>query len=340
MSSVSCCNTKQCDVDQAVIFDVSSTLNMEDLLGSWKVRWGIGRMNYTVKPGLYRLNNPDTLSPVLVSANYKLTFDGLRKNLAKLPCWILILDTQGINVWCAAGKRTFGTDELIYRIEVTKLGNYVDHRQLILPQLGASGVCAYDVKEKTAFTVLFGPVYAKDIPEYITAHYQASPKQRIVQFTFYDRLVLTPVEIMSGLKMILPVGGIFFILNQFTQRQFTLADLVLFLVAVLTGSFLTPLLLPYIPGKAFSWKGWFLGLLGTIITLCLSCCDIWEEACMVIGYGFLLPALSAYLALNFTGSSTYTSPSGVFKEMKIALPFIVGFGILGLILVFIGSFRG
>jgi len=30
--------------------------------------------------------------------------------------WILILDTKGVNVWCAAGKGTFGTEELVFRI--------------------------------------------------------------------------------------------------------------------------------------------------------------------------------------------------------------------------------
>ena len=69
-------------------------------------------MAYTVEPGLYSVGNPGNDSPVLVSANYKLTFDVLRRNLAGLNCWLLILDTKGINVWCAAGKGTFGTDEL------------------------------------------------------------------------------------------------------------------------------------------------------------------------------------------------------------------------------------
>jgi hypothetical protein len=47
----------------------------------------------------------------------------------------------------------------------------------------------------------------------------------------------------------------------------------------------------------------------------------------------LLPAISAFLALNFTGSSTYTSLSGVVREMKVAIPAILmaaglGFGLL------------
>lgn len=58
---------------------VSTVLNIKDLLGMWKVRWGIGRMNYKINPGLYAVGKPDNTSPVLVSANYKLTFDVLRR---------------------------------------------------------------------------------------------------------------------------------------------------------------------------------------------------------------------------------------------------------------------
>ena len=102
-------------------------------------------MDYTVEPGIYAVGKPDETSPVLVSANYKLTFDILRKNLSGLDCWLLILDTKGINVWCAAGKGTFGANELVKRIESVVLSKIVKHKKLILPQLGASGVSGYEI---------------------------------------------------------------------------------------------------------------------------------------------------------------------------------------------------
>jgi CO dehydrogenase/acetyl-CoA synthase gamma subunit (corrinoid Fe-S protein) len=91
---------------------ISTSLSLKDILGAWKIRWGIGRDNCKVDPGLYAIGKPDSTSPVLVSANYKLTFDTVRKNLNAFDCWLLILDTKGVNVWCAAGKGTFSTDEL------------------------------------------------------------------------------------------------------------------------------------------------------------------------------------------------------------------------------------
>jgi len=116
---------------------VHSRIGSRDILGRWKVRWGIGRDRYRVAPGLYALGAPDGNSPVLVTANYKLTFDAVRRDAAGADAWILVLDTQGINVWCAAGEGTFGTEEVIHRVAETRLPEIVRHRRLLLPQLGA-----------------------------------------------------------------------------------------------------------------------------------------------------------------------------------------------------------
>jgi len=107
------------------------------------VRWGINRNKYRVGPGLYAVGTPGPESEVFVTANYKLTFDILRKNMTGLNVWILVLDTKGVNVWCAAGKGTFGTKELVSRIRLVSLERIVNHKRLILPQLGATGVAAH-----------------------------------------------------------------------------------------------------------------------------------------------------------------------------------------------------
>ncbi|MFC1651461.1 hypothetical protein ACFL2X_07810 [Candidatus Latescibacterota bacterium] len=153
-------------------------------------------MTYTVNPGLYAANNPDSDSPVLVSANYKLSFDSLRSHLNNRPAWILVLDTFGVNVWCAAGKGTFGTSELVKRIKDVGLSNVVSHKTIILPQLGAPGVSAFKVKELTGFRAVYGPVRSNDINEYIDAGMRQIETRRIVitvfitnPFKFNDRYV-------------------------------------------------------------------------------------------------------------------------------------------------------
>jgi len=307
----------------------SASLSLKDYFGAAKVRWGVGRMDYEVEPGLYAFGRPDSDSPVLVSANYKLTFDTLRKNLAGMDCWLLILDTKGVNVWCAAGKGTFGTGELINRIQITGLSEVVTHRQLVLPQLGASGVNSNEIVQRTGFSVIFGPVRASDIKAFIEAGYQATKEMREVEFTLRDRLVLTPMELIPAVRMSLPIMGGLFLTNMFSKKPFDKKDAALFGGAILMGTVVTPALLPAIPGKAFSWKGWLLGLGWTAGALKLFGRFKRGNQVKSAGEMLLLPAVSSFAAMNFTGSSTYTSPSGVEKEMKKALPLIVGAAAIG-----------
>ncbi|WP_088227282.1 mercury methylation corrinoid protein HgcA [Desulfosporosinus sp. FKB] len=316
----------------------SSQLTTQDILGAWKARWGINRMNYKVEPGLYRLGNPDPNAPVLVTANYKMTFDALRKELTNFDAWILVLDTKGVNVWCAAGKGTFGTTELLNRLAVVQLDNVVSHKTLILPQLGASGVCAHDIQKFSGFKVVYGPVRAKDIKEFIQSGMKATDEMRTVTFSAYDRLVLTPIELVSTFRISLMIFGVLFLLNLIGIGPFGAVDFYAYVGAVIIGSVLTPVLLPWIPGRAFAWKGWFLGFIWVIVNLLMGWPSSEYSVLKALGYLLILPPVSAYLAMNFTGSSTYTSFSGVLKEMKIAIPaMIISIG-LGAILILVNSF--
>jgi len=338
-----CASSGSCCADSAVqaeIQTVSTELAFGDICGAWKARWGIGRMNYIVGPGIYAVGNPDKASPVLLSANYKLSFDTLRKNLSGLDCWILVIDTKGVNVWCAAGEGTFGTDELVNRIEAVGLDGIVAHKNIIVPQLGASGVCGYEVTKRTGFSVIFGPVRASDIKEFITANCKATKEMRTVKFTFRDRLVLTPIELTEIGKASLMVFGVMFLINLFAARPFGLYDFLVYVAAVVLGAVITPILLPVLPGKAFSFKGWVLGAI--VMALILWSLGWFEPPFLLLGMGYILalPAYSGFLAMNFTGASTYTSPSGVLKEMRIAIPFIVIAMAAGIVLVLIKTFTG
>lgn len=324
-----CCCTATCCAPPPAITPTSTKLSPKDILGSCKVRWGIGRGSYTVAPGLYAIGSPGPEAPVLVSANYKLTFDALRKELTGLSCYLLILDTKGVNVWCAAGKGTFGTEELVSRVALTGLADVVTHRTLTLPQLGAVGVSAHQVKALSGFTVEYGPVRANDIRAYLEANHQATPEMRRVTFTVKDRLVLTPMELVLAVQKALPILGCLLVTNQFAAQPFDKHDLAAFGGAVAAGTVVTPVLLPYLPGRAFACKGFLAGLGWTAKYLLLTKGFQKGRRLKSTGELLLLPAVSSYLAMNFTGSSTYTSPSGVNKEMKKALPWIVGAAALG-----------
>ena len=312
---------------------VSCKWTAADIWGAWKARFGWDRMDYKIAPGLYCAGNPDADSPVLVTANYKLTFDHVRRAVKGLHIWILVLDTKGVNVWCAAGKGTFGTKELVERIAATDLKRVVAHRTLIVPQLGATGVAAHEVRAQSGFKVEFGPVRVKDCKAYLDAGMKASKEMRQVHFTTLDRLVLTPMEIVNAMKSTIIIFGILFILNAIGFGHYGWVDLYAYLGAILTGGVIVPLLLPWIPGRAFSLKGFLLGLVWAAGVGFMNGWPGdptygWPKA---IAYLLILPAVSAYLAMNFTGASTYTSPSGVNKEMRRALPLMLAATAAGIV---------
>jgi hypothetical protein len=125
-----------------------------------------------------------------------------------IDAWLLILDTRGINVWCAAGKGTFGTFELCRQIAETGLADRVSQRTLILPQLGAVGVAAHQVAKVSGFRVVYGPVRAADIPAWLAAGKKKDESMRLVSFGFRDRLVLAPVELSGdATQVVLNIDG-------------------------------------------------------------------------------------------------------------------------------------
>jgi hypothetical protein len=284
-------------------------------------RWGVNRGEHLVTPGLYAIGNPTPDSPVFVTANYTLSFDALRVALTDLDGYILVLDTQGINVWCAAGKGTFGTDELVRKIETTQLGEIVRHRTLILPQLGAPGIAAHEVRKRSGFKVEYGPARAADLSEYLKTH-QATTEMRRVRFALRDRLVLIPVDLVHVLLPLL----IAILLGSKSLISAILAGVVLF-----------PVLLPWIPTPNFSTKGFILGLLValpfTITALFRNPDSVWWlKVGWVLVNLLLIPSITAFIALNFTGSTTFTSRSGVRREIFAYIPMMASMFIVGIIL--------
>jgi acetyl-CoA decarbonylase/synthase complex subunit gamma len=325
-----------------VVAQVSSGLRFRDRWGTVRARFGVGRMDYSINPGLYALGRPDENAPVFVSANYKMSFDCLRAAVPGRSAWILVLDTKGINVWCAAGKGTFGTEELIKRIEATGLSKVVTHRKLILPQLGAPGVSAHRVKQASGFRVQYGPVRAGDLPAYLEAGGRATQQMRTVDFPLKDRAVLIPIELIEALKPFLLTAPVLFLLaglvgpagfwvNATNQGLFAILA---FLCAIVSGAVLNPILLPYLPGRAFSLKGLSVGLAMALVLIALRGMDLgaWSGKIEALAWLLIVPAVSAYLAMNFTGCSTYTSLSGVKREMRFALPLEIASGASGLLL--------
>jgi len=298
-----------------------------DRLSTIAVRCGIRRHRYMVSPGLYGIGTPDASSEVLVTANFKLTFDHLRSSLGSVSAWILVLDTRGVNVWCAAGKKTFSTRELVNRIQESFLEKVVAHKRVIVPQLGATGVSARQVEKLSGFRVVYGPVRACDIPVFLTSGRKADKAMRQVTFPLFERFVLTPVELHGALKMAGITALVLFVLSGIGPGIFSvhaawergLVSLAALVTGLISGAVLTPVLLPYIPSKKFAFKGIVMGGLCALLLVPM----IFKGAGGLAGAAALVIfsiMVSSHLAMNFTGATPFTSPSGVEKEMKQSLP--------------------
>ncbi len=302
---------------KAKLFATTSQLTMADKLDHLLARVGYRRDQHRVDPGLYALGTPRPDSPVFVTSNYTLSFDALRSALGSLDAYILVLDTKGINVWCAAGKGTFGTEEIVRRIWETGLKTVVTHRNLILPQLGATGVAAQEVKKRTGFRVEYGPVRAADLPAYLETH-RATPEMRRVRFELADRLILIPVELKHRFVPMLVAALACYLLGGWISALAAVT-------AVIAGCALFPILLPWLPTPNFSTKGYLLGL-AAALPFALSVTQIhqdwpmWRASGQALAFLLAMPAATAYLALNFTGATTFTSPGGVRREIFTYIP--------------------
>ena len=300
----------------------ASHWSWRDRLGAWAVCWGVGRMRYKVAPGLYAVGTPTPDAPLLVTANYKLSFDHVRRALEGFDAWLLVLDTKGVNVWCAAGKGTFGTEELVQRVALCAVARVVEHRTLIIPQLGAPGVAAHEVSRKTGFRVIYGPVYARDLPAFLKSGMRATPEMRRVGFTLRERLAVTPIELVHRFIPALILLGLLLGSSGLGRHGYRLEAglctwVALAVVSIyLAGIVLTPALLPWLPGRAFAAKG---AVTGAALGLALAW--LWPSGWLAgASVGLLSVAACSFLGLMFTGSTPYTSASGVRSELSWALP--------------------
>ena len=311
---------------------VTVSLTMRDKLGTIGARTGFSRNNYKITPGLYCIGSPDATSPVLVTANYKLSFDALRKELAGINSWLLVIDTRGINVWCAAGKGTFSAEEIAYQVHRANLDRIVTHNEILLPQLSANGVAAHELKKLCGFKARFGPILAAHLPKFLQAGV-ADEEMRSVTFNLRERAVLIPLEICMLWKQLGAVALIIFTLSGISPGYFspTLAlnrsILMIYatLAAILAGAVATPLLLPWLPLRQFWLKGAIMGSVASSLPLYIGIHSTGSIEKLAICLWTICCA--SYLAMNFTGSTPFTSLSGVAKEIRGGLVFQISLAV-------------
>jgi ubiquinone/menaquinone biosynthesis C-methylase UbiE len=177
------------------------------LLDLWLLFFRIIPPYPKVQTGLYAVGHPDADSPVLVTGNFDLTVRRLVKAIdSRVNVWVLVADSAGINVWCAAGGSYFTAEKVIAAIKFSHLDEVVNHHALILPQLCANGVDGWRIRKETGWGVHWGPVRAADVPAYLASKRKKSDQMRWVNFPVKDRLEMVTVTLgFYGLLILLPV---------------------------------------------------------------------------------------------------------------------------------------
>jgi ferredoxin len=159
------------------------------------------------RTGLVKLGKPDRHSPVLLTANYLLTVSRVKRALAGTNAFLLVANSKGINVWCAATGGHLTTHEAISALKTSGIEQLVDHRRVILPQLAAAGINAAMVKQRSGWQVVWGPVYARDIPAFLRGGCQKTPAMRQVEFSWKQRIEMAiawafPISMIPGIIMV------------------------------------------------------------------------------------------------------------------------------------------
>lgn len=217
----------------------------------------------------------------------------LRKELDGINAWILVLDTK----------------------------------RIIVPQLSATGVSAFEVKKRSRFRVIYGPVRASDIRAFLKNGKKAEKQMRQVTFTIYERFILTPVEVQTILKPAVVTAFVLLLLAGIGPGIFSFSGVlkrggvsIMGLAAgIFAGAFVTPVLLPLIPSRKFALKGIIVGSIAALLPILFAASAVNHMAGYLALFLFSV-TISSYLAMNFTGATPFTSPSGVEKEMKQYIP--------------------
>jgi hypothetical protein len=153
---------------------------------------------------------------------------------------------------------------------------------------------------------------------------------RTVTFGAGERAVLIPGEICLLWKPFLAATVVLVLISGIGPDIYSLSAagvrgiqaITASLLAVLAGAVLTPLLLPWIPGRQFWLKGALVGGLTAMAALLPTtwAADLPAATALVLWAA----SVASYLAMNFTGSTPYTSLSGVGLEMRRGLVFQLG----------------
>ncbi len=324
------------------------------LTGSWR--------GMPIQPGLYKIGDPTPASPVIVTANYELTYYTVMRALASdgIEAWVLVCDTAGINVWCAARGTHFNSDDVIHMIRLTGLWSVVQHRELILPQLAAAGMDINTIRERTGFRVRYGPVRIQDLSKWMNLE-RPRPKPRemaTVTFSLRERMEMTVAHIpflfaallwKPFLAIVVGLLGFNTLLFAALPTVFTMAipttlgvvDLLLQLLIALFGNALVlGIIFPVLPSKDNSFIRRGVEFAGVTLPVALLIMVLMAAHWTVIMSWMVIQlVLSISLTMDFAGMTPVSDPKVIREEypylvrtLQLGGLFLIVFNIIAFIL--------
>jgi len=275
-----------------------------------------------IEPGIYKSGNPDEKSPILVTANYEFTYIKVMRDLKGLDAWIICVDSNGINVWCAARGNDFGNMQLLEAIEATGIKNITQKKTLLLPQLSAGGVAIPQLpknSEEFPFRVRYGPVWSKSIPQFLDENPGQKPdRMKLAKFKLYHRIRagITHTSFLFRKIFILPLIGLvllFLILTWF-NKLWWIGELSLWIIA---ANLIVALLFPISRfTRRFIFKGIFFGIINMVLLGGFSYLihnNLYYALWQLCFYFWI----TFFSVMSFSGYTMATSPREIQEEYPI-----------------------
>ena len=312
-------------------FPADSVWTAEDRWGAVRCWLGRHRARYSVLPGIYALNRPNALSPILLTASYKLTFDLLRRALRAVPCWVLALETRGRSVGCGMASGELSTAELAKEVLDRRLSLLVDHRRIVAPPLAREALQSAQLLRYTGFELRFGPWRLGDLPEFLRAGCPELPAQP-APFGLGQRVLLIPGEVWQSLPLLAGYALVAFVYAGLSPAGLRLDRawdglwplVALGAGATAAGSVLAPLLPPATllqpaPPSRTAAAGWALGAAATAALLHLARLSAGMDPFLLTACYAFLPAAAAGLALRFRKAAPESDRAARIPRPAIAL---------------------
>lgn len=281
-----------------------------------------------IEPGIYQSGNPDKKSPIIVTANYDFTYIKVMRDLKGVDAWVLCLDSNGINVWCAARGPNFGNSQLLEAVKATNLQHYTEKRTLILPQLSAGGISVPNLpknSEEFPFKVLFGPVWSKQLPEFMEKRPARKPdSMKLAKFTLFHRIraFTTHTTFLFRKIFLIPFLGLIIALLclsiipglNFINRIRWIAELCL---VIISTNFLITLLFPLSNfTRKFISKGVFFGAINVMLLIGFNWFHHGSIMYIIWNLAFYF-WIAFFSTMSLSGYSMATSPSEIQTEYPI-----------------------